>query len=99
MANSYPLGNVIRVLGAFTDEDGKEIDPAVVCCRVRNPQGSATLYTYGTADPSIVRGSAGYYHLNIGADIAGKWGYRWFATGTGKAADEDCFTVEISEVE
>ena len=99
MANEYPLGNVIRVSAVFTDDAGEDIDPAVVNCRVRNPQGSATLYTYGTADPSIVRDSKGHYHLDLDDDIDGKWVYRWYSTGTGKAADEAWFTVEISEVE
>jgi hypothetical protein len=81
----------------FTDEDGKDQDPVMIYCQVRNPHGSAQLYTYGTADPSIVWDSKGHYHLDLDADIAGKWVYRWYSTGIGKAANEAWFRVKISE--
>lgn len=98
MANEYPLGNRIQVTGEFVDDDDVFLDPAAVYCQVRNPQGVIKSYTYGTADPSIVKSAVGHYLLDVDVDIPGKWVYRWYSTGNGKAADEDCFTVDISEI-
>jgi len=92
MANSYKLGGLVRVSGAFTTSAGVAQDPTVVKCSVRSPLGVVTTYTYGT-DTEIMKDSTGNYHMDVSAPAIGTYYYRWFSTGTGQAADEGWFEV------
>jgi hypothetical protein len=93
--NSYALGNLVRVSVIFTNSAGTAIDPGAVKCQVRLPAGTITTYTYGV-DAGVVKDSTGNYHLDIDANTAGEWLYRWYSTSTGQAASEAVFTVEAS---
>lgn len=91
--NSYDLGDLVRVSAPFTlVSSGAAVDPTVVKCSVRDPSGNVVTYVYLT-DAALVRDSAGNYHLDVDADEAGTWCYRWWSTGTGQAAEENQFTV------
>ena len=92
MANNYDLGDLVRVSGSFSNEDGMAADPNAIFCAVRNPAGIVTTYQYGV-DDELVRDDTGEYHLDINANSAGYWYYRWYSTGTGQAADEEKFYV------
>jgi hypothetical protein len=92
MFNSYDLGDLVRVSGSFTDENGDVADPSAVFCAVRDPAGTVTTYEYGE-DAELVKDDTGEYHLDIDANVAGYWYYRWYATGSGQAAEEDKFYV------
>jgi hypothetical protein len=94
MANAYDLGDVVQLTGTFTDplDDDAAIDPTKVYCTIREPDGTATTYEYGL-DAEINKSSTGIYTMNVDADSAGVWYYRWWSTGNGKAAEEDAFRV------
>ena len=92
MANHYEIGNLIRVTGTFTDSDGNAHDPTSVFCSVLEPDGTQTDYEHGV-DPEITNSATGVYYLDQAVDQEGFWYYRWYATGTGEAADESYFRV------
>ena len=96
MANVYQVGDLVRVTGTFTDGDGNAQDPDAVLCQVRDPSKTTVEYEYG-ADAEVVKDSTGVYHVDVDVDEAGWWAYRWYATGTGQAADEGRFRAEDSE--
>jgi hypothetical protein len=85
--NSYDKGDVIRLSAVFTNSAGTAIDPAVVLFSFINPAGTQTTYTYGT-DAELVKDSTGNYHVDVDADTEGLFYYRFYSTGTGKAAAE-----------
>ncbi len=58
----------------------------------RTPAGVTTTYVYLT-DNELVKDSTGKYHVDINANAAGTWYYRFFSTGTGQAAEERQFEV------
>ena len=93
----YDLGDEVRVSGHFTTiSTGADQDPTAIFLSIKNPSGTLTTYQYGV-DVIIVKDSVGDYHADIDANVAGLWYYRWFSTGTGKAADEGTFEVEDAE--
>jgi hypothetical protein len=93
--NSYALGNDVICRGTFKDADGDLADPTTVSFSFRNDDGEVTTYLYGT-DTEIVRDSIGKYHVNVDASSSGIWRYRFFSSGTVKAADEGEFIVQSS---
>ncbi|CAK0775265.1 conserved hypothetical protein [Gammaproteobacteria bacterium] len=97
MANKYELGDLVRVKGTWTDPNNSNaaIDPDVVKCSVRAPSGTVTTYTFGT-DAALTKVSTGVYQMDINANAAGIWSYRWFSTGAGQAADERYFEVSVA---
>lgn len=97
MANSYDLGDLVRVTAVFTNSSGTAIDPTVVICKYKDPSGNTTTLTYGT-DVALVKDSVGNYHTDINCDEAGDWLYRWYSTGTGQAAEQHWFRVEAAKV-
>ena len=97
MANTYRMGDDVRCTGTFTDSDGAAIDPATVIFSVKDPSGNVDSYIYGV-DAEVVKSATGVYYVDVDADESGDWWYRFHSTGTGKAAEEDRFVVEISNV-
>lgn len=97
-ANTYDLGDLIRVDATFTDplNDDAPIDPDVVKLSVRTPSGDVTTYTYGDGD-TIENDDPGDYHALIDADEDGDWFYRWWSTGDGQAAIEKYFKVRAAQ--
>jgi len=91
----YPVGNVVRLQGVFTDFAGDVVDPDNVYVQVKTPGGVVTQYTL----PNVVRSAAGTYYYDLSVDVEGTWEYRWYSTGNGEAAEEDAFTAEHSEFE
>lgn len=90
--NKYDYGDLVRASGAWTNSAGTAIDPTVVKFSYRDPSGNETVLTY-LSDAALVRDSAGNYHVDIDADEAGVWYYRWWSTGTGQAAEAIKFVV------
>jgi uncharacterized protein YfaS (alpha-2-macroglobulin family) len=93
MAN-YDYGDLVNLTANF-QTGGVDVDPTAVYCQVMNPAGSVVTYAYGT-DEELVKDNAGDYHLEVNANQAGRWRYRWYSTGTGQAADEGSFYVANS---
>jgi len=92
---SYHVGDLIRISAAFSTAAGVATDPTAVFAKYRDPGGTVTTLTYGV-DVALVKDSTGNYHVDINADEAGKWLYRFYSTGTGQAMDEDGFSVLAS---
>lgn len=97
MANTYDVGDLVRVTGTFTDSSGNAQDPTAVYCAFKDPSGNVTTYQYGQ-DAALEKSSTGVYYVDIDVDEAGVWYYRWYATGTGQAAGESTFSVREQEV-
>lgn len=93
--NSYDYGDLVRISSTFTDEQGAPADPEAVFCAVRDPAETLTTYEYGV-DAELVQDDTGDYHLDIDANAVGFWHYRWYATGTGQAAEVGLFYVEAA---
>jgi hypothetical protein len=97
-AKEYVKGASPRLLGVFRDPStGDLIDPATVKVYVKNPAAVITIKTYIT-DPEVVKESTGRYHMDVDANVVGRWTYRFESTGTGKAADERDFVVKASKI-
>lgn len=111
MPNTYTKGNLVRVRFAFPNRTltvaetatyvaggnlpvGVGFDPDVIKFD-HTPTGSATLtYTYPA---TIVRESAGQYHVDIDTNVGvgiGGWTYKGYSTGNGQAAIQDEFFIE-----
>jgi hypothetical protein len=95
---SYHVGDLVRCAGAFTNAGGTAVDPTAVFAQYSNPAGSVTSLTYGT-DAALVKASTGNYYVDINANAAGYWRYRFYSTGTGQAASEaESFQVYASSL-
>lgn len=95
--NVYDVGDLVTVSAAFTDVNGDPADPAAVSLAFEDPAGTVTTYVFGT-DPEVVKDSVGNYHVDIDADSAGDWHYRWIATGAGQGAQIGQFAVKPRQV-
>lgn len=95
--NTYDLGDLVKVTGTFTDTAGTALDPSTVSFTYKDPAGTSTTLVYGD-DDAVVKSSTGVYYVNINANIAGHWFWRWHSAGTGQAADNGQFYVEPSGI-
>jgi len=96
MTMAFDKGDLVRCTGTFTNGAGAGVDPTAVLFKVKMPGGTITTYTYGTG-AEVVRDSTGVYHVDVDANAAGEWYYRFYSTGTGQAAEEARFSVDGSE--
>ena len=85
--NNYEIGNVVTFTAVFKTASGTLVDPTAVYFAVKPDDGSTTIYTYGVG-ATIVRDSAGTYHIDLSATSAGGYWVRAYSTGTGQAAKE-----------
>ena len=92
---TYQIGDCPRLFAAFVKLDGGPTDPTVVVCKIRDPAGAETAYTYGP-DPEVVRDRKGVYHLDLRLTQALAWWHRWVATGDLVGAEEQKIYVEPS---
>jgi hypothetical protein len=94
----YDQGNVLRLRTTFYDDVTGVLDPTVVNFEMKPPGATTpTLYTYPT-NPELVKDSTGNYHVDVDLDTPGWWVYRWFSTGSGKAATPGWFSVRADPV-
>lgn len=94
MANTYDVGDVVRLTSAFK-QGATPVDPDTVSVKVKLPNGSTTTYTYPA---TITKDSAGNYHLDLATSVSGTHRYRWFSTGFGAASAEQWFQVRTQLV-
>lgn len=101
MANHYFLGADVRCWVTFQDSAGTAQDPTAVNFKFMDASGNTTSYVYGGtgANTALVKSDTGIYYVDIDADEKGTFWYRWWSTGTGKAAAEASFRVEESRVD
>lgn len=91
MANTYDVGDLIRLTATFTDANGDAVDPTTVSFSIRDPSGNLATVTYAAAD--ITKSGTGVYFYDLSIDEVGYWVWRAVGTGAGEAAGED--TIEI----
>jgi hypothetical protein len=94
--NVYDVGQLVPVTGLFEDAAGVDIDPSSITLRVISPSGINTVYIYGGSPDTIDKDSVGNYHVDVNANEAGDWFYKWEGTGSGQAAQEGQFMVQKS---
>lgn len=90
--NSYDIGDVVRLTGTFT-VSGSATDPTTVSLLIRRPDGVKTTLVYGT-DVALEKTGTGAYRCDYDPVVSGVHWYRFFSTGTAKAAEEQSFTVK-----
>ncbi len=95
--NGYMIGEVVRCTAAFTTPNGTPVEPASVTFRMRKPDGTTTVYIYGT-DAELLRDDVGEYRVDFPATLAGRYHYRFESGGTYQAAAERGFRVQASRV-
>ena len=89
-------GSNLRQDIIFFDDTGAQTDPSAVVFKTFSPCGGVSTYAYGT-DTAVQRVAAGEYLADIVPTEAGRWHFRWEATGLGQAfAQEGSFTVQAS---
>lgn len=93
---TYDIGDDVTIVGEWTTSAGELVDPAAVFCKVKAPDDTVTSYQYGVG-VSIVKVEDGKYQLVVNATQEGRWFYRWYSTGSGKAAGEREFVVARSQ--
>ena len=99
----YALNDVIGVIGRFYTKDpltgNKTLaDPTTVKCYVETPGNSVEVaYVYLTA-AEITRLSIGIFLIELSANKAGTWRFRWDGDGSVEASDEDYCIVQPSKV-
>ena len=96
MASTYDVGDTVRITGTWTNAAGTAIDPENVYCKFKSPRKATTKYTYDE-DAALVKSATGVYYADIDVDIEGRWFYRFYSTGEGRAAGESYFEVGKSE--
>jgi hypothetical protein len=85
----YANGSAPRIWGIFKSPVGALQDPTAVFLDVTTPAGVLTTYT----SSGYTKASTGQYYKDLDANAVGLWTYRWYATGTGQAAESDTFYV------
>lgn len=89
---TYDVGDDVEVIGEFRDgTTGALLDPTTVKLTILRPDGYISTMVYGT--DAITKSAVGIYKYVVDATLHGTWKYRWFSTGTGKAAEEGSFNV------
>lgn len=93
--NSYILGEPVKAACTFA-VSGVNTDPTTVQAKIRQPNGTITVYNYGT-DAQLVRDGQGIYHVIITTTSGGVWSYRFIGTGACATANEAEFFVDTSD--
>jgi hypothetical protein len=70
-------------------------DPGTLTLTIKAPNGTLTIYTYGTG-PEIVRDSTGVYRGIVATNDDGQWWYEWAATGSAAGVAQGHFDVAPS---
>lgn len=96
MANTYDVGDRVKIQGSFTDANGTAADPTAVAVKVRDPSGNVSTYTYALSQ--VTKQETGVYYMYVTIDEAGEWWYRFEGTGAVIAADEMHFWAPVARV-
>lgn len=95
MANTYDIGDVVRVTGTFTVAS-VATDPTTVTLKVEDPSGNLATYTYALSE--VTRSGVGVFYRDVSVDEKGVWQYEWIGTGACATAEEGEFFVRVSQV-
>jgi hypothetical protein len=95
MMQTYDKGDVLRVIGTFTDVDNALVDPGSVVFSYRTPAGTKHDLTY-LQDPEVIRESPGVYYFDLSFTESGQWCVAYRSSGNGQAAAERNYFVRTS---
>ncbi len=105
IVNTYKRGSLVRISVTFTanDDDRTPTDPTTVTAKTFDPELNEAAFVY-LADAAVIRGdpvdpladATGRYYMDVDANLAGDWLYRWEGTGAAQAVDERKFKVSTS---
>lgn len=95
MANTYDVGDVVRIQAAFDNAASVPVDPGVVTFKIKTPAGTTTTYVYGT-DAAVVKTGTGRYYVDYVATMEGRHEVRYAGTVSNIAAGESHFFVAES---
>ena len=99
MPNEYRIGTTVRFSVTFKS-GAVEPDPSPnssIKFKVKKADGNVTTKTYIT-DAEVIRDSAGKFRIDLPADLAGTWWYRWEGAGNAYAAEEGSILVKGTTV-
>ncbi len=94
MANTYDIGDLVRITATFTDAAGDATDPDVVRMKYQDPSGTEAT------DSNPTNSATGVYYADIDVDEAGTWYYRFegeTSGGSPQGAYEAFFYARASE--
>ena len=97
--HSYDYGDQVVSTATFTTAaTGAAVDPTNVYFSFKTPVPNSVITTYHFGvDPEITNTAVGVYSVTLNITEVGDWHYRWYSTGTGRAAAEGAFNVKSSE--
>ena len=98
MASVYGKGDLVRVTGTFSDNNGTAVDPTVVLFKFKAPSSATVTYTYGE-DGELIKSATGVYYVDVSATESGKWWHEFSSTGVGQAVNESYFEVRQSNID
>ena len=85
-----------RLTVTFTNLAGVVADPTGVSFYIRNPDGTATSYVYGT-DAELVKSATGIYYVDFAVTLSGRHVYRFVGTGAVATAENGEFYARRNE--
>lgn len=94
MADTFDIGNVVRLTVTFTDTAGELIDPSAVQLNIRPYGGDISTYTWLGGD--IIRASLGVFYYDYTPSQPGLYYYRFIGTGALVAAGDSSFSITSS---
>lgn len=95
MANTYDIGDTVKLQVTFETAEGVAVDPTAIVLKVQDPDGTETTYTYALGQ--VLKSATGVYYYYVVPDESGTWHYNWAGTGTVVSATEGFFYVRTSE--
>lgn len=87
----FLIGQVVHLPVRVLNHSGQGVDPGAVVLKIRPPGRSL-------AQPAVVKDAVGRYHVDVVADVAGQWAYRWEFAEPNAGAAEGGFMVQPSRV-
>lgn len=106
MPSTYDQGDIVRMIGTFTDTGGTKGDPTTVNFALTTPDSTAlttgnsftrTGATTGTVD-SITRESSGVFFFDKLTTSKGLYEWRYTSTGTLAASGESWASIRPRRV-
>jgi hypothetical protein len=83
--HTFADGTTIRPKVTLTDPDtGNLLDPTGLTVRIRRPDASFVLYTYGS-DAALERLSTGVYRFDLPLALKGTYKWKWLASTATKS--------------
>jgi hypothetical protein len=92
------IGDLVVLTHTITI-DGVPTDPSSLVLDLQAPSGALTHAEYAGGAGLIAQDETGVYTFVAAPDEAGRWWYRWAASGTAQSAEEGSFQVRRRRVE